>query len=179
MKDLFEVISIGENPMEVSSILGYNKKTEPYGLALTKEEALELMENRDESLRKYQRIEFGTPVLGKIIAAFCDSQYIWPSNYKETLKRLQDIFFSYKNEALDLLTDDELLTFMQEQFEGVCFGDLDYLESTCLERFAQAIHAGYRGYIRTGGHEEYEQFDEEPRWDKSLYLQVLKDLIWD
>ena len=76
-------------------------------------------------------------------------------NYVKTLKRLQDIFFLYKNESDDLVSDDELLTFMQEQFEGVCFGDLDYLETTCLQRFCMAVRAGYRGYRKSGGHSEY------------------------
>jgi hypothetical protein len=52
------------------------------------------------------------------------------------------------------------------------------LEGTCLERFATAIRAGYEGYQKSGGHNEYEKFDEEPRWDKDLYLEVLKDLCW-
>ena len=39
---------------------------------------------------------------------------------------------------LDEISDEELLQFMQEQFDSVCFGDLDYLEGTCLEIFAQA-----------------------------------------
>ena len=52
-------------------------------------------------------------------------------NYVETLVRLQEIFYLYKNEVQDNLTDDELLHLMKEQFEFLCFGDLDYLEGTC------------------------------------------------
>ena len=50
------------------------------------------------------------------------------------MEELQDIFYSFKNEAMDLLTDDELLTFMKEQFEEICMGDTEYLESTCLSK---------------------------------------------
>lgn len=55
----------------------------------------------------------------------------------------------------DEITDDELLHFMKEQYEGICYGDqyegicygdLDYLEGTCLCNFAQAIRAGYEGH---------------------------------
>ena len=42
---------------------------------------------------------------------------------------------------MDELTDDELLTFMKEQFDTVCFGDTDYLGDTCLEIFSQAAQA--------------------------------------
>ena len=73
----------------------------------------------------------------------------------------------------DEITDDELITFMKEQYEEVCFGDLEYLEGTCLDIFAQAIRAGYQGYMETGGHGEFGQFDIATRWDRGLYLAAL------
>ena len=74
---------------------------------------------------------------------------------------------------LDEISDDELLHFMKEQFETVCFGDLEYLEGTCLNIFAQAIRAGYGGYKATDGYGEYSQFDDCIRWDRELYLLAL------
>jgi hypothetical protein len=76
-----------------------------------------------------------------------------------------DIFYLYKNEMEDEITDDELLHLMKEQFELLCFGDLDYLEGTCLADFAQAVRAGYEGYQQSGGYGEYACFDVEKRWD--------------
>ena len=76
----------------------------------------------------------------------------------------------------DEISDDELLHFMKEQYETVCYGDLEYLESTCLEVFARAIRAGYREHHRTDGRGEYVRFDVVPRWDRELYLQALRDL---
>ena len=88
-----------------------------------------------------------------------------------------DIFYLYKNEMEDEITDDELLHLMKEQFENLCFGDLDYLEGTCLDLFAQAIRAGYSGYEAPGGRGEFEKFDLVKRWDKELYLAALMDLF--
>lgn len=96
----------------------------------------------------------------------------------ETIIRLQEIFFLYKNEMQDEISDDELLHFMKQQFEEVCFGDLDYLEGTCLNIFSQAVRAGYRGYQATQGYGEYAEFDEVQRWDYDLYLQTLQELCW-
>lgn len=96
----------------------------------------------------------------------------------QTLSRLQEIFYLYKNETQDELTDDELLNFMREQFDAICFGDLDYLEGTCLSIFSQAVRAGYRGYHGTEGHSEYGKFDEVQRWDREIYLSVLEELFW-
>jgi hypothetical protein len=95
------------------------------------------------------------------------------------LLRLQEIFFLYKNEMEDEITDDELLHFMKEQFETICYGDLEYLEGTCLTGFAEAIRAGYRGYKESEGYGEYAQFDAVPRWDYNLYLETLKELFWE
>ena len=67
---------------------------------------------------------------------------------------------------------------MNEQFEFICYGDLDYLEGTCLNIFSQAIRAGYRGYRSSEGRREYAGFDEVKRWDYELYLDCLKELCW-
>ena len=79
---------------------------------------------------------------------------------------------------LDEISDDELLNFMSEQFESVCYGDFDYLEGTCLEIFAQAVRAGYCGYIQSEGKGEFEKFDIVKRWDRELYLETLAELCW-
>lgn len=163
---------------QIQKILEINQKTARYGLELTEADAKTLAENRNSELRKQQRIEFGEGILPKLIDAFCDSPYMDQGTYAETLIRLQEIFYLYKNEMLDEISDDELLQFMREQYDEICFGDLDYLEGTCLNHFAQAIRAGYRGFRTTQGRGEYSQFDEVKRWDHELYLEVLKDLCW-
>ena len=67
---------------------------------------------------------------------------------------------------------------MKEQYENLCFGDLDYLENTCLSDFAQAIRAGYGGFKETEGYGEYAKFDQQERWSYELYLETLQDLFW-
>ena len=162
---------------QLQQILDTNQYTERFGLALSREDAELLTEKKKKTLKKEGRVEFGQGVLPKIIQVFCDSCYITQDNYTDTLVRLQEIFFLYKNEMLDEITDDELLEFMKEQFENVCFGDLDYLESTCLNIFAQAIRAGYSGFTETQGRNEWAQFDIVERWSRELYLQALGGLI--
>ena len=161
---------------QLQKVMDMNQKTEKFGLMLTQEEARMLVERRKESLRTERRVEFGEGILPKLIFHFCDSSYIDQSNYADTIARLQEIFYLYKNEMLDEISDDELIQFMKEQYEEICFGDLEYLEGTCLESFAQAIRAGYRGYKKTEGWGEYHQFDAVARWDYQLYLDVLNEL---
>lgn len=162
---------------QIKQVLDTVSYTEKFGLVLSEEEAQLLTEERALSLKKERRVEFGQSILQKIIYAFCDSSYIIQENYCETLMRLMDIFYMYKNEMADEITDDELLEFMKEQFENVCFGDLDYLGGTCLDIFAQAVRAGYSGYKQSEGSGEFGQFDIVTRWDRELYLEALQDCL--
>ena len=166
------------NKLWFNQIQEANKYTERYGLTLSKEDTEILLKEKANTLKKEQRVEFGQSVLPQIMYAFCDSAYISQSNYLDTLIRLQEIFFLYKNEMEDEITDDELINFMREQFDGVCYGDIDYLETTCLEIFAEAIREGYREYYVTEGKGEFAKMDIVERWDRNIYLQTLKELLW-
>lgn len=163
---------------QLSKVMGTNEITKRYGLALSEQEAQLILEEQKGALKKYQRVEFGTGITSKIIYEFCDSSYIDQNSYVDTIIRLQEIFYQYKNEMLDEITDDELLHLMKEQFELICYGDLDYLEGTCLDHFAQAVRAGYGGYRSSDGRGEYGKFEEVKRWDYDLYMEVLKELCW-
>lgn len=155
-----------------------NTDTAAFGLTLTQEDAGELIVSRNACLAKYQRVEFGKGILDKLIYTFCDSRYMEQDEYLETLEQLLDVFYGFKQASEDKLTDEELLTFMKEQFETVCYGDVEYLQSTCLERFTKAIRGGYKGYQSSGGQGEYSQFSEEMRWDSDVYMSILKELFW-
>ena len=153
-----------------------NQYTEKYGLTLSPEDTEILLAEKKQILKKERRVEVGESLLPRIIYTFCDSSYISQDEYVDTLVRLQEIFYLYKNEMQDEITDEELLNFMKEQFETVCFGDLQYLEGTCLDLFAQAIRAGYGGYSETQGRGEFSRFDIVQRWDKELYLLALSQI---
>lgn len=165
---------VKENQMK--ALKETNVYTERFGLALTEEDAAILVSERMDALKRQGRVEFGEGILPQLILAFCDSAYLNQENYRDSLARLLDIFYEFKTEALEQLTDEELINFMREQFDDICAGDFDYLEGTCLKNFAEAIRAGYQGFIGSSGRGEYERFDDVTRWDKELYLQVLNEL---
>ena len=79
---------------------------------------------------------------------------------------------------ITLKSEPEEGIFLREQYEDICFGDLDYLEGTCLDIFAQAIRAGYSGHRATQGREGFEKFDIVKRWDEGLYMETLRELTW-
>lgn len=173
-----EWMTLLQEQNQLGKLMEVNQKTEQYGLSLREEDAKLILKERRQTLKDEKRIELGESITKKIIDEFCDSDFLYQDNYVSTIIKLQEIFFMYKNEMHDEITDEELLHFMKEQFENVCFGDLDYLEGTCLNIFAQAIRAGYRGYKSSQGYGEYGELDEVKRWDYELYLESLKDLCW-
>ncbi|MGN0292060.1 MAG: DUF6323 family protein [Lachnospiraceae bacterium] len=143
MKNMMELILAEQKKQELEQTLHCNEISARYGLLLSEKEAEEVILYKNEVLKENKRVEFGESILPKIIETFCDSAYILQDTYAETLKELQEIFFYYKNESMDELSDDELLEFMKSQYEEICFGDLDYLKGTCLERFAREVRSGH------------------------------------
>ncbi len=160
----------------IAQLTKANEYTEKFGVSLSQEQAKALIEQRKEALTTEGRIEFGKGVLARLVYAFCDSDYIVQDHWADTLGRLMEIFYLYKNEMNDEITDDELIAFMREQYDDVCNGDLDYLEGTCLNIFAQAVRAGYCGYKESGGYGEYEDLDLMPRWSRGEFIAALNEL---
>lgn len=132
---------------QMEAIKKTNDYTCRFGLTLTDGDIKELILRRKECLAEQQRVEFGSGILEKLIFAFCDSDFIEQENYAETVTELQNIFYMYKNESMDELTDDELIKMMREAFDGECHGSLQYLEETYLDEFARTIRANTRKFI--------------------------------
>jgi hypothetical protein len=120
-----------------------NDFTFRFGLTLSRQDTVELVKTRTLSLKNYGRIEFGGGVVDKIIREFCDSPYISMDNYVETLHGLIEIFYFYKNETLDLISDDELIKLMKDSYDGKCQGSLELLSGRELDRMARNLRYGY------------------------------------
>lgn len=127
----------------VNEVMKYNDLTIKYGLVLTEQQAIALVETRSLSLKETGRIEFGSGIIDKLIFEFCDSPYLGMYNYEEVLHELIEIFYYYKNETLDLMSDDELIQYMKKSFDGICQGSLDLLSGRELDRLARNLRYGY------------------------------------
>lgn len=171
-------MSLLQNQNQLAKVIETNQDTEPFGLTLSQKDAELILSHAGSALKEQRRVEFGEGITPKIIRAFCDSNYVDQNNYVNTIIRLQEIFYLYKNEMNDEITDDELLHLMREQYDKLCFGDLEYLETTCLADFARAIRSGYDGYRESDGYGEYDRFDIQERWSYELYYETLRELFW-
>ncbi|MFA9379482.1 MAG: DUF6323 family protein [Acetanaerobacterium sp.] len=147
--------------LSVSEIVAQNDLTCRYGLTLTHAEATELVQTRNKALADNGRVEFGGGIVEKMIAAFCDSPYLSQRDYAPALHELVELFYYFKNETLDEVSDDELIDSMKDAFDHTCFGSLELLADRELEALARAI--------RFGGTQEPEEpeetFEEEEDWN--------------
>ena len=79
-KTIFEVMQLSKNTEELAAVMDCSRKTQMYGLSLTEEEAKELIVSRNDTLKKFKRVELGRGMLDKLIYMFCDSEYINSDN---------------------------------------------------------------------------------------------------
>lgn len=143
----------------LDDIIKSNEKSQKFGLLLTHEQALRLMETRVNILKAVGRIELGQSVIAKIIKAFCSSPYITSECYVQTLHELIEIFYYYKNETMDHISDDELIEFMRESFDDVCHGSLELLSGNQLDKLADRLRNGF-------DREDKSEEDEEGEYDE-------------
>ncbi|AFS79791.1 hypothetical protein Curi_c27980 [Gottschalkia acidurici 9a] len=147
MKDFIDLFKNNLLEEQVfNDILQCNEHTSEYGLKLSTEDVKEIIKTRNIALKKSGRIEFNGQIINKIVIAFCDSPYISQYNYSDTINELVEIFYNYKNETLDYISDDELIEIMKESFNNYCQGSLELLEGKALYKIADNIRSGVKDY---------------------------------
>lgn len=86
-----------------------------------------MIERRALALNNNKRIELEGGIITKVIREFFDSPYISNDNFVETINEIIELFYYYKNETNDSISDDDLLKFMRKYYDDFAHGDLDYL----------------------------------------------------
>ena len=146
MSDELSLVNL-QNQMQIENakqeIRDCNAVSERYGLKLNEDEIREIVECRATALKDTGRIEFAGGILPKLIYAFCDSPYMEKENYESTLAELQEAFYYFKGEALELFTDDELIEFMVKVFNGRAQGSAEYLIGTSLDSLCRYARSDY------------------------------------
>ena len=116
----------------LAQLKSINERSARFGLRLSEGAMLELSLRREQALVEHGRVELGASVLPALIDGFCDSPYLLQEEFAETVGRLTEAFYEYKNEDGDRMTDDELITCLR-----VCYdayeGTLDAALSLSIE----------------------------------------------
>ena len=140
-----------------AELIRCNQITERYGLSLTEGEMQQLALRRTEALHAAGRIEFGSGILEKLARAFCDSPYLEQMEYAETLAQLQELFYLFKTECMERVSDDALVEAMRLIYNEAVHGD--------LTRLADADRNTIYRIVRTGSLRGTEWEREEMRWE--------------
>ena len=143
-KSNFTLDTISGSLMErqtVDRILACNEEIRKYGLVLTEQQALALVETRTNALKENKRIELNGGIVDKLILAFCDSPYIEKDTYTDVLQELIYLFYDLKNNTWDTVPDDDIIHFLKSTFNTRCHGSLELLSGEAL-RLSEHIHCG-------------------------------------
>ena len=120
---------------ETGLLLKSNEKAQKYGLVLSRKQAAAIIATRNAALQRTGRMEFGAGILGRIAEAFCDSPWISQEDYEQTLHEVTGLFYEFKNETMDIVSDDELIDF-------ICKGSLELLAGRALPMLAEHVRSG-------------------------------------
>ncbi|MDD4772463.1 MAG: DUF6323 family protein [Eubacteriales bacterium] len=124
----FYALQSSKNEELASEVMVLNDISVEYGLTLTKYQAAELVDTRNNALRESNRLETELGAVKKIIERFCSSSYLSKDNYGETLNELLELFYHYKTELRDRISDIELIDIMYDLFESKFHGSIDLME---------------------------------------------------
>lgn len=142
MEDSYLEIVNKRKQEEIANIKKCNEYTSKYGLILSDNQIENILERRKETLKETGRVELREGIIDKLIKEFCDSPYMNQENFANNLYELIEIFYEYKNETMDLITDDELIKFMKNSFDGIAQGDLEYLYGTVMYKMRENLLKG-------------------------------------
>ena len=152
------------NKLAITEILNCNGITSRFGLTLSQAEAKEFVETRAAALYNNGRMEFAGGIINKLIIKFCDSPFLSQFNYADTLNDLIETFYYFKNETLDEISDDELISLMKKYFDKNCQGSVELLQNREMELLARNIRYGINDYSDLGLDAE-KSLDEEDDYE--------------
>lgn len=112
------MIADAHNRYIAKELYALNDYTEGFGIALSQKDCLEIAVSRNKLLVENERIEVGAGAVTRIIEGFCDSGYVDPRTFKDTVQDLLECFYALKTETDDTASDDDVLEFLSYAFEA-------------------------------------------------------------
>lgn len=102
-------------------------------IVLTKENVLELIYNKNNSLKEIGRIDLTNDILENIVLTFVNSSFIDKDNYMEMFLSLTESLIHYENIFSKKLSSEEILNYLKMEFESN-EGSIELLNTISLER---------------------------------------------
>lgn len=123
--------------MEEKQLLELNKYISK-DIVLTKENVLELINNKNSALQEIGRIDLTNSILENIILTFTDSPFIDKNNYMYIFLSLTEIFLCYENIFSKKISSEELLKYLKDEFEKN-EGSIELISTISLERLQDKL----------------------------------------
>ena len=123
--------------MEEKQLLELNKYISK-DIVLTKENVLELINNKNSALKEIGRIDLTNSTLENIILTFTDSSFIDKNNYIYIFLSLTEIFLCYENIFSKKISSEELLKYLKDEFEKN-EGSIELISTISLERLQDKL----------------------------------------
>ncbi len=124
-----------------NNLIKLNELTKSKNLIFTDEEILNLIKNKNDTLKDIGRVEIGKSVIDDIVYSFYDSEYIDNDNYFETINELINIFYMYQDKFSEYLTDSEIIGYLRDNFDKVN-GSLELLSSISFDKLNTKLMYG-------------------------------------
>lgn len=105
-------------------LLALNPVLQENGLALTPEDAEEILSARDLTLKNLGRIELDTQVTQEILRRLSSSPYITQTNLVNSVCELYETFQFIRGEVPEDISDENILDSVASCFENICHGSL-------------------------------------------------------
>ena len=102
-------------------------------IVLTKENVLELIYNKNNSLKEIGRIDLTNNILENIVLTFVNSSFLDKDNYMEMFLSLTESLIHYENIFSKKLSSEEILNYLKMEFESN-EGSIELLNTISLER---------------------------------------------
>lgn len=141
MKDIIKIdnmLNLKKN-IEEKEILELNEITKDKGLYLSEKDVEDLIVNKAIILKENGRVEVRGTTIKNIIESFYDSSFIDKDNYLESIEELTNIFYKYQQEFYGVLSDEEILIYLKEEFDNIVMGSFTLLESDSLEKLKENV----------------------------------------
>lgn len=123
--------------MEEKQLLELNKYISK-DIVLTKENVLELINNKNSALKEIGRIDLTNSILENIILTFTDSSFVDKNNYMYIFLSLTEIFLCYENIFSKKISSEELLKYLKDEFEKN-EGSIELISTISLERLQDKL----------------------------------------
>src|SRR5574344_1544124 len=123
------------NELILNEVMELNNVIKRHKLVITKQAATELINNRNNNLKERGLLEINSENLKNLILEFSVSEYITQPEYVYILEEVTNIFYDFRQQLPNRISDENIIKTLIDKFENRYFGSYKSLRDIPLEEF--------------------------------------------